>query len=94
MENCVYYHYKNSTIAPILLDHIKDYVERGVLPGWFLQAVITNNFRQAVFRVPKEEANNLEAYAHYFYAIVPAECHGSEEAMKAWVARGGKEGKG
>jgi len=93
MKNCNYYHHNGYTIPSKFLRHIEDYVELGRLPGGFLQGVITNNFRHVALRVPDTEISNLCAYAHYFYTKVPAECFGSKENMRAWVAKGGKKGK-
>lgn len=64
---------------------INRYVENGVCPGSFLQAVITNNLRDSVGRADDENIANLPAYVSYFYNEAPGTCWGSEEIMETWL---------
>lgn len=60
------------------------YVKEGILPGGFLQAVISNDLTEACFRADDENLKNIPAYVHYLYNEVPMECWGSKEKMERW----------
>lgn len=68
-----------------MMDGIDLYVNEGVKPGGFLQAVICNDLKEAFGRADDENFHNIPAYINYFYNDAPAACWGSKEAMKAWV---------
>jgi hypothetical protein len=65
---------------------IERYIEHGVPPGDFLQAVIKNDLRHACDRADDENRYLLWDYVLYFYNYAPSECWGSEEQYKAWLA--------
>jgi hypothetical protein len=71
---------------------IRRYVEHGVLPGDFLQAVICNDLFRAVERADDTNILLLARYVIFFYNYTPHECWGSADHVKAWVARGGLSG--
>jgi len=62
------------------------YVEERKEPGGFLSAVIRNDLLNAVCRADKHNLLLVKEYAQWFYNVAPAECHGSPEKMKAWLA--------
>jgi len=68
-----------------MMDGITRYIERGVIPGSFLQAVITNNLAEAVGQADHENINNLPAFVNYFYQHAPSACWGSQEKMQSWA---------
>lgn len=72
---------------------VERYIERGIEPGDFLSAVIRNNLKEAVGRADDENANLLAVYVRYFYSHAPYQCWGSPERFKAWIDRGGLNGK-
>ena len=76
-----------------MMNGIKMYVEKGILPGDFLQCVISNDLFGAIGRADDENIRNLPAYTAFFYNKTPSICWGSREMMKEWSARGGLEGK-
>lgn len=61
------------------------YLEYGIKPGYFLTAIITNDFINAVSYADGENVKNLPAYANFFYNHVPSTCWGSKEKMEAWM---------
>jgi len=69
-----------------MLPAIRRYIEHGMLPGDFLQAVICNDLTEACGRADDENMKNLGAYVAYFYNEVPRVCWGSKERMQAWNA--------
>lgn len=68
-----------------------NWVERGEAPGDFLQAVIRNDLRNAVWRADSENLPLLTTYLHWFYWNAPPGCSGSPEAFAAWAGKGTKE---
>jgi hypothetical protein len=68
-----------------MMSAIKSYVEKGEIPGDFLQAVICNNLKDACGRADRENLRNLPAYVSYFFNEVPSTCWGSREKMLAWA---------
>jgi hypothetical protein len=68
------------------------YIEQGVIPGNFLQAIIKDSLKEAVMYADDENVANIPAYVNYFYNHAPSDCWGSEETMRAWHEKGGLEG--
>ena len=64
---------------------IERYVKDHIRPGSFLQAVISNDLRNALAHADIENLENLPAYTMYFYWETPPDCHGSKEKMEAWI---------
>ena len=64
---------------------IDRYVNEGIIPGEFLQAIICNDLKEAFGRADDENFYNVAAYVNYFYNNCPAVCWGSKEKMEAWA---------
>jgi hypothetical protein len=65
-------------------ESLRLYIEKGVLSGDFLQAVIRNDLAEAIGRADDENMGNLPAYVAYFHNHAPSQCWGSEAKMMAW----------
>ncbi len=76
-----------------MLEGIKLYADHGILPGGFLQAVISHDLFEAVGRADSTNIHDLPAFCSYFYYETPSGCHGSQELMEAWMNRGGTKGE-
>ena len=61
------------------------WIEQGIPPGDFLQAVIKNDLAEACRRADDENQHLLFDYIKYFYNHAPPQCWGSEKNFKAWV---------
>ena len=81
------YEFRQWYIPDRMRGGIARYIEQGIPPGSFLQAVITNDLRRAVEQADDENLMNLPAYMAYFYHEAPSDCWGSPEKMKAWLTR-------
>ena len=68
-------------------DGMKMYIEHGVIPGDFLQAVITNNLVEAFHRADDTNIAKLQDYAQFLYWEIPSNAWGSEENMIAWAGK-------
>lgn len=72
---------------------IKRYVEDGIPPGSFLEAVLCNDLRNAVLKADDINKNHLVQWVQFLMWEVPAACHGSEKAYEIWIGMGGLNGK-
>ena len=77
--------FKHFYIPDRMMEGIKLYIQHGVRPGSFLQAIITNNLKEAVGRADDENRRNLPAHVEYFYNYAPYQCWGSEKIMNDWI---------
>jgi len=69
-------------------DRIKEAVNRyyndGILPGSFLQAVLTNDLFGAVRHADPYSYAALREIISYVYNELPSKCHGSRKNVLAW----------
>lgn len=65
------------------------YIDNGIPPGGFLNAVLCNDFCAAVVRADDINSERLRDYAVFLYCEAPRECSGSPELVNAWIERGG-----
>jgi len=76
-----------------LPEHMQDgmrlYIERGVQPGSFLRAVLSNDLMGALGKADDVNINALPAYGSFLYNEAPSLCWGSPEVVSAWISRGG-----
>lgn len=85
--------YQGQYKIPAYMDEaILAYVNKGRIPGDFLQAVIGNDLKEAVGRADLENMKNLPAYVYYFYNETPTPCWGSREKMNKWAEHSGLKG--
>lgn len=77
-------------IPDIILEAINRYVEHRIPTGGFLQAVLENNLKEAVFRADKENSIPLKEIVNYIYWNIPFECWGSPEKVKKWLENKGE----
>jgi hypothetical protein len=66
---------------------IDAHAELGHRCGDFVQAVLENNFREAVVRADRESYKALREIAQYVYCSLPSDSHGSQEKVKYWRDR-------
>ena len=56
----------------------------GIIPGSFLQSVLTNNLTQAVLRADLEAELGLGPLIRFLLEHAPASAWGTREAVLAW----------
>jgi len=78
------YRWNGFYIPEHMMSGIKRYVEEGILPGHFLQAIISNDLFEACAKADDDSIRNLPAYVAYFYNETPMVCWGSKEKMYSW----------
>ena len=85
------YQFRDFFIPDYMMGAITRYVEKGIPPGGFLTAVISNDLAGAVSRADDTNIRNLPAYVGYFYNHLPSQCWGSPERMKRWTEERSRE---
>lgn len=75
---------------------IADYITRGVIPGDFLQGMITCDLRKVMWHADDKNQKALAAIYSFFYNYAPTLCWGSKENMLNWADKltGGKSDPG
>ncbi len=77
-------------IKSITMDSLDRYVNQRIPTGGFLEAVLSNNLREALGRADDENAAALRDIVAYIYNELPGACWGSPERVDAWLNRGEK----
>ena len=71
----------------MLPEHMQDgarlYVERGVEPGGFLMAVLSNNLVEAFARADQTNAAEMDTWVCWLYTEAPRDCWGSPGKVAA-----------
>lgn len=74
-------------IKPEIRRALNDYAEHGIPVGSFLTAVLSNDLMQAIGRADDGNRATLWQICGYIHNEMPSPCHGSLEAVKAWIAK-------
>ena len=69
------------------------YLEKGVPVGSFLEAVLSNDLREACARADDINRRSLFDYVQFLYRYAPIPAWGSAEAYRKWIERGGLVGR-
>lgn len=77
--------FRSYRIPSEMMEGIRQYIDNGVRPGAFLEAVITNDLRRAVEMADDENMHNLPAFVAYFYQHAPSACWGTRERFEHWT---------
>ena len=71
---------------------IRLWIDRGIWPGNFLTAVLSNDLTEAVGRADEKNLAALGDWVRFLYCYAPADCWGSPEKVEAWNERRGLNG--
>jgi len=71
---------------------IKRYIDNGVPPGDFLQAVLSNDLKESFSRADDKNIAAMFDWVCFLYNYAPIHCHGSKEKMEMWIESGGLHG--
>ena len=77
---------------------VERYIQHGIKPGKFLQAVMENNLVDALAQADLTNRQHLHAYSRLLYNCLPSRNAnetpwGSPESVAAWIKLGGFEGQ-
>lgn len=71
------------------LETITMYVEDGVHPGGFFEALLSNDLRGAVERADDSHIGIIPTLLYYLFNRTPLGCWGSPEKFHDWIRQGG-----
>ena len=81
------YFFREYVIREDMVESLELYVNNGVLPGDFLQAVLRNDLVDAAGRADEDNLHNLAAFAGWLHNECPSPAWGSREKVAAWAGR-------
>ena len=81
-----------SSLPAHMQPEVRSYIERGVPPCYFLEAVFQNNLVEAFGRADTDNTFAMRDYAAFLYGQAPRECWGSKAAVNAWISHNGLAG--
>lgn len=70
---------------PRVIDSLEAYVTEGTPPGDFLQAVLSNDLREAFGRADEWNTRNMHIIVRFCWNHIPSVCWGSTERVQAWL---------
>lgn len=79
-------------IRPDILDAMDAWGAAHQQSGSFLMSVFANDLMEAVSRANQDNIAALTDICQYVYNELPSGCHGSREAVAAWIEAGKTEG--
>lgn len=81
----------------LIPDHMHDavlrYVEDGIEPGGFLEAVLCNDLKGAIMRADPTNKAIISNWVDFVIWELPGSCHGLVEKYQNWIAMGGLNGR-
>ena len=75
----------SSQIEPRFRESLDAYVSTGRPTGGFLEAVLSNDLKEATGRADERALDNLPHIVAYCYNDIPSGCWGSPERVTAWL---------
>lgn len=81
------YKFREWEIPDYMMEGLDRYKNKGLEPGSFLREILCDNFVSAAGYADDNNLRNLPAYAAYLYNVMPLPAWGSEEKVKAWIAK-------
>jgi hypothetical protein len=76
-----------------MTDGLKLYVERGIMPGDFLTALLSNDLVEAFRRADDNNTAAMRSWALFVYSDLPRGCWGSREIVQTWCKYHGLVGQ-
>ncbi len=84
---------KLSTLPSHMGGAMKRYIERGIPPGSFLSAVLSNDLKETFARADDENGRAVRDYVVFLYSYAPSGCWGSPDKFQGWINDGGLAGR-
>lgn len=75
---------RESFVPHHMRDGFKLWIEKGIEPGSFGMAILTNNLAEAFGRADHINKPNIGTIVSWFYNFAPSACWGSEENISSW----------
>ena len=80
--------------VPSLVPTISNYYERGLYPGAYLDAILSNDLIGLANHAPSDaDVENAFKIVTWLYRNMPAMAYGERSRYRAWRDRGGENGR-
>ncbi|HRR29658.1 MAG TPA: hypothetical protein P5270_09905 [Victivallales bacterium] len=67
------------------IEPLKLFIEHGIMPGSFLEAVLRNDLKEAMGRADVFNRRKVFEYVQWLYNKAPSDCWGSNDKVDAWL---------
>jgi len=88
-----FYDHDSFYIPMYMAEGLLRYINEGILPGDFLQGILTNDLVRAFSHADRENKGNIPAYVAWLYNNAPVGCWGSRIRVENWVKEKREEQK-
>lgn len=75
-----------------IYQEIKNYINYGRKPGYFLYAMLSNDFVETIYKTHQENLHLLLKYVQFIDWEMPQESWGSYKKVDEWIEIAGLEG--
>lgn len=75
-----------------MVEGVKNWVEYGWFPGSFLTKMLEHDIYDAVWCADNVNEGSIANWVKFLEWYMPSQCHGNEERVRDWHARGGLRG--
>lgn len=83
-----------NNLPDYMVEGLIRYIEDGIVPGSFLQAVLRNDLRDACARADAANRFLIWEYVNVLWNYTPSDCWGSPEKVQRWIEAREQERKG
>ena len=70
-----------------VMESLKRYIEHRIPTGGFLEAVLSNDLKEAIGRADEDNMRVLPEIVGWLYNEAPSSCWGSPQRVKEWLAK-------
>lgn len=81
-----------SLLPKHMQDGFRRYIERGIMGGSFMEAVLCNDLKGAFGKADEINRAQMFKITCFLHNEMPAIAQGSRERIQAWIERGGLSG--
>ena len=75
------------SIRADIMESLRRYIDQHIPTGGFLEAVLSNDLKEAVGRADEDNMRVLPELVGFLYNEAPGTCWGSPERVRAWINR-------
>lgn len=75
-----------ASVRPDIIEGIRQFADKGIPPGDFLWAVLSNDLKEAFGRADEGNIAAMFGIMSYCYNEIPSDCWGSIQKVNAWLA--------
>lgn len=83
------FNYEGYAVAEHCIGALQLYIDHGIEPGSFMEAMLSNDLRGACAMSDEENRHCIFEWVNLFYNELPSDSWGSPEKYRNWIKRGG-----